>query len=375
MRKNLRPIKFLDLQKINRKPFIKFIIALIRYYRNQNYFINGQAKLNFEKQLCYYTQSKFSLGVGNGLDALTIGLKAAIDCGYLKLGQKILVQNNTFIATYNAVILAGLEPVLFDIDLESLRPTAKILQNIPGTYQGIIITHLYGIPNVNEEILELIKKKKWILIEDCAQSIGAKMNNHNCGSFGLFSAYSFYPGKNLGGIGDGGAICTDDNDIFQTSKIISNYGSSEKYIHNKLGVNSRLDDIQAIFLTQKLQILDQENSIRREQAELYDTLIQNPLISIPFKEKNFESVYHLYVIRVLKNRRESLKNYLKGKNIDTLIHYPITVSKQSWVNKSQVSILQNSEKAANEIISLPIGSHLSQNDIKYIITSINSFRA
>lgn len=374
MRKKLQAIKFLDLQQINRKPFLRFIAALMGYFYNNNYFINGQAKLKFENQLCRYTKSNFSLGVGNGLDALTIGLKASIDCGYLQPGQKILVQNNTFIATYNAVILAGLEPVLFDINLKSLRPNAKILKNMGGTYQGIIITHLYGTPNINEEILELIKKNNWVLIEDCAQSIGAKWNNQNCGSFGLFAAYSFYPGKNLGGIGDGGAICTNKHDLFETSKIISNYGSDEKYIHNNIGVNSRLDDIQALFLTKKIRFLNKENSIRRKQAWMYDNLIKNSLIKIIPKEDNCESVFHLYVIRIIENQRENLRKFLGERNIETLIHYPIPVSKQKWVKTNDESKLNNSEEAAHEILSLPIGSHLSKGEIKYIINTINSFQ-
>tara|TARA_A100001011_G_C14296805_1_gene838805 strand:+ start:1633 stop:2742 length:1110 start_codon:yes stop_codon:yes gene_type:complete len=369
----VKKIKFLDLKKINKKYVLKYIFYLLKYLISGGFYINGSAKTKFEKQLANYLNINHVLGTGNGLDALTIGFKSLIELGYLKENDEILVQNNTFIASYNSIKLAGLKPVLFDLNIKSVIPSVDEIKKVvsPKT-KGLLLVHLYGFNSINDQLIKYLKSNKILLIEDCAQSIGSCYKGKKCGTFGVFSAFSFYPGKNLGAIGDGGAIGSNSIKIIETCRAISNYGSFKKYKHDIFGVNSRLDDIQAIFLSIKLRDLEKENSARRKQAEYYNLNIKNKKITIA--EGLAESIdsYHLFVIKT--NDRTKLMKFLNSNNIESLIHYPITISDQLFIkNEVDHKKLVNSETASKKLLSLPIGSHLNMKEIKLITDVINSY--
>jgi dTDP-4-amino-4,6-dideoxygalactose transaminase len=369
----MKKIKFLDLKKINSRYILKYIYQLFRYLISGGYYINGSAKAKFEIELANYLDVNHILGTGNGLDALTIGFKSLIELDYLNENDEILVQNNTFIASYNAIKLAGLKPVLFDLDIDSVIPTVNQIEKvISHKTKGILLVHLYGFNAIDNKLLNYLKSKNILLIEDCAQSLGSSYNNVKCGTFGIFSAFSFYPGKNLGAIGDGGAIGSNSKEIIEMCRAIGNYGSFQKYKHDVFGVNSRLDDIQAIFLSLKLRYLDQENFLRIKQADYYTKNITNNKIKIVKGLSNSINTYHLFVIYT--KEREKLSKHLDLNGIETLVHYPITISNQLFVKNKNCNLkLHESEKTSQTLLSLPIGPHLKHKHIKLITDVINDF--
>jgi dTDP-4-amino-4,6-dideoxygalactose transaminase len=369
----MKEVKFLDLKKINKKYILKYIFYLLKYLISGGYYINGSAKRKFENQLANYLNINHVVGTGNGLDALTIGFKSLIELGHLKENDEILVQNNTFIASYNAIILAGLKPVLFDLNIDSVIPSIDEIKKVssPKT-KGLLLVHLYGFNSINDQLIKYLKLNNILLIEDCAQSLGSTYKRKKCGTFGIFSAFSFYPGKNLGALGDAGAIGSNSTKVIETCRAMSNYGSFEKYQHDILGVNSRLDDIQAIFLSLKLRNLEKENIIRRKQAEYYKKNITNKKISITEGLTNSIDSYHLFVVKT--DDRNKLIQFLNSNNIESLVHYPITISNQLFVtNQVDHKNLVNSETASKTLLSLPIGPHLSIKQIKLITDIINKY--
>lgn len=362
-------VDFLNLRKINMPIFPLFIWKLARYLFGGGYYINGKAKAQFESNLGDYLGCQNVIGTGNGLDALTIGFMSLVELGYLKKGDRVLVQNNTFIASYNAILFSGLVPVLFDLEKGQALITVNALKNVSlNGIKAVLIVHLYGHASIDSEIINFTKVNNILVVEDCAQSIGTSYNGQFCGTFGVFSAFSFYPGKNLGAIGDGGAIVTQNKELAFICRSISNYGSQIKYFHNYLGINSRLDDIQALFLDIKLKKLKHENSCRITQARIYENNIRNNNIRIIKQPVNSRSTYHLFVIIV--ETRDHFIEYMKSHGIECLIHYPITISEQSFV---KLNGFGNTVDLAKKIVSIPIGSHLTKKQVMFVCEKMNTY--
>jgi len=363
-------IKFLDLQK-NYLAIKDEVDESINKNLFNTQYISGKDKKEFENEFADYIGTKYCIGVANGTDALEIGIQSL----NLNNGDEIITQPNSYIATTLGISYNNVNPVFVDIDPNTLMIDCdKIEEKITEKTKALCIVHLYGcIPNM-DKIMKIVQKYNLLLIEDCAQSHGAIYNNKKVGTFGDIACFSFYPGKNLGCYGDGGAICTNNEDLYNKIKLIHNVGSNIKYYHEVKGRNSRLDNIQAGILRIKLKYLDQNNEKRRENANRYlEKLINCNNIILPQIEEKTVPVWHLFVIRVLDNKRSELQEYLKINNIETLIHYPIPIHKQKAYQEYNSQIYSICEKTSSEILSLPMYPELTFDEIDYISLKITEF--
>ncbi len=357
-------INFLDLKTVNirhenefNKIFNKFI--------NSGRYILGKETENFEKEFAEFCGTKHCIGVANGLDALTLIIKAY---GFGE-GDEIIVPANTYIASILSISVNGVIPVLIEPDLNTynINPE-KTEEKITAKTKAIMVVHLYGQAVKMDKIYQLAKKYDLKIIEDSAQAHGAYYKNKRTGNLGDVSGFSFYPGKNLGALGDGGAITTNNDKLAEKIKILRNYGSKIKYENLYKGYNSRLDEIQAAVLREKLKFLDKDNSRRREIAKFYRENIKNNSIVLPCCDKDETShVWHLFVIRT--NNREKLQNYLAGNNIQTLIHYPIPPHKQKAYKEWNHLSFPVAEKIHREVLSLPISPVMTNEEV-YIVTEV-----
>lgn len=365
-------IKFLDLQKINMSHQNEIEDRILKTFRSGWYLMGEELKL-FEKNLSEYIGAKHAIGVANGLDALRLILRAYIELGFMQEGDEILVPSNTYIASILAISDNGLVPVLVEPDMENYNiDISKIEEKITSKTKGILIVHLYGRVVFSDELLALAKKHNLKIIEDNAQAIGAEWNNTKTGNLGDAAGFSFYPGKNLGALGDAGGVTTNDEELASTIRAIANYGSNKKYVNIYQGLNSRLDEIQAAVLDVKLKYIDSENDIRREIAQRYIAEITNSKITLPQDPTDFkEHVWHLFVIRT--ENRDVLQEYLTENGIQTVIHYPIPPHKQKAYAEWNEMTYPISEKIHNEVLSLPISPVMSQDEITKIIEIINKF--
>jgi len=366
-------IKFLDLQKINLLHQEKIEARMLTAFRSGWYLLGAEVK-QFEENLSAYIGCKHTIGVANGLDALRLIFKAYIELGILQEGDEVIVPANTYIASVLAVTGNNLIPVFvepddttFNIDLE------KIEAAITHKTRAIMVVHLYGRVVFSDVLQALAQKHSLKIVEDNAQAIGAEYNSIKTGNLGDASGFSFYPGKNLGALGDAGAVTTNDDTLATTIRALANYGSAQKYINRYKGLNSRLDEIQAAVLDEKLNHLDAENNIRREIAEYYISNITNPLITLPqIPENKREHVWHLFVIRA--QERDRLHQYLTNHGIQTLIHYPIPIHHQeAYAELSHLS-LPITEAIHKEVLSLPISPVLTNDEMKTIVEVVNSFQ-
>jgi dTDP-4-amino-4,6-dideoxygalactose transaminase len=335
-------------------------------------FLNGKQNSLLKTNLSNLIQVPYVVNCSNGFDSLKLIFSSLIVLNKLKEGDEILVPAFTFIASITSIIKAGLKPILIDIDSTFNIDSSLIEAQITPKTKGILLVHLFGQSSWNSEIELIIKRNRLLAIEDCAQSIGAEYNGLKLGSLGIASAFSFYPGKNIGALGDAGAVCTNDFELYKTVSILSNYGSGEKYHHDLLGENCRMDEIQAGAINIKISkiqfVLDQ----RRKIANQYLTKIVNPKIKLPLLINNSDFNYHawhLFVIRV-KNRK-GLINYLNENNIESIIHYPIPYHHQKFVNSYHK--LPITEKISDECLSIPNHEFLTQNQSEYIIEVLNKF--
>ncbi len=365
-------IKFLDLQKINLQYQEEIEAKLLETFRSGWYLLGNEVK-NFENNLAKYIGSPNAIGVANGLDALRLILKAYLELGQMKFGDEIIVPANTYIASILAITDNRLKPVFAEPDIETYNLDVSKIENLitPKT-KAIMVVHLYGQVCWSEDLVALAKKHDLKIIEDNAQAIGASFNGIKTGNLGDAAGFSFYPGKNLGALGDGGAVTCKDELLAKTIRTIANYGSEEKYVNKYQGLNSRLDEIQAGVLDIKLKYIDKENSKRQEIAQKYCTEIKNDKIILPnFPENNAEHVWHLFVIRT-KNRKE-LQHYFQENGIQTLIHYPIPPHKQRaykyWNNLS----FPITENIHDEVLSLPVSPVMQDDEVAKIIEVINKF--
>ena len=339
---------------------------------NKNYFIHGKECELFEKEFANYCGVKYCIGVGSGLDAIYLILKAM----GIGNGDEVIVPSNTFIATALAVSYVGAMPIFVEpvIDTYNIDPT-KIAAKITNKTKAIIAVHLQGRTADMDEIKKIAKKYNLKVIEDAAQAHGAKYKGKKAGSLADAAAFSFYPGKNLGALGDGGCVVTDDKEIAEKVRALSNYGSDYKYHHIYRGTNSRLDELQCAFLREKLPSLDKWNAARRVIAQKYFKGIKNPLIKLPLaSDKNYEHIYHVFVIRC--DRRDELEKYLNDNGIATVKHYPIPMHLQGAYADLQLKKgdLPIAEEISNTVLSIPMYYGMTEEAVDYVIEKINQFQ-
>lgn len=363
----MKNVPFLDLNRLHQSIREPLDMAYSRVM-NSGWFIMGPELEAFESEFSTYCGVKHCIGVGNGLEALHL-LLIAYSIGP---GDEVIVPSNTFIATWLAVSQCGAKP----IPVEPLRNShnidpERIIEAITVRTKAIIPVHLYGQPAEMDSINSIAKRYNLIVIEDAAQAQGARYKGKRCGSIGHAAATSFYPGKNLGALGDGGAVLTNDDTIADKVKKLRNYGSRIKYEHNIPGYNSRLDELQAAFLRVKLSVLDDWNDKRRAVANKYNQMLIHENILVPFVPECSEPVWHLYVIRTPK--RDELKDHLEQNGIATVIHYPIPPHRQSCYLDYEDRILPIADSLANEVLSLPMFSELDEDEIRYVSNKVIEF--
>jgi dTDP-4-amino-4,6-dideoxygalactose transaminase len=360
-------IPYEDLKILN-KPFIEEYLNILPKVLDSGWYILGKNVEEFEQEFAKYNNSKFACGVANGLDALTIGL-LAFD---FEKGSEIIVPANTYIASIISILNAGLKPILVEPSIDDyLIDVSKIEEKISSKTKAILPVHLYGKVCNMIEIKNIATKYGLKIIEDCAQSHGASINGQFSGTFGDIGAFSFYPSKNLGCIGDGGCILTNDEKLYLKIKALRNYGSHKKYHNDYIGINSRLDEIQAVFLSIKLKSLNKINSRKKEIASIYLEKIKNKKIILPKQSKQEENVYHIFPI--LCETRDDLKEFLQANGVVTEIHYPIAPHFQKgYINLFNESF-PISEKIHSQELSLPISYIHTNQEIEKIVELINKY--
>ncbi len=363
-------IPFLDLKSINSKHKAELLLACEKVI-DSGWYVMGQELSAFEKEFSQYCGTRYCLGVANGLDALTLVLRAWKELGKLNVGDEVIVPANTYIASILAISENELVPVLVEPDSETLNLCVQnIAKAITPKTKAILPVHLYGLICPMKDIMELAKDYNLLVLEDCAQSHGAMLENKMAGSWGNAAGFSFYPGKNLGALGDGGAITTNDEELYTVLLALRNYGSFRKYENEFIGQNSRLDEIQAAILRVKLKYLDEETKYRQKVAAIYNSNIANPVIKKPTYSDSKRHVYHLYVIQT--DHRDALKQYLEENKVMTLIHYPIPPNLQKCY-EGEFDHFSSTEKISQNILSLPISPVIKENDILKICTLLNEF--
>lgn len=362
-------IPFLDLAAVNNQYELE-IESAIKKVLKSGWYILGEEVKEFEKEFAQYCGVKHAIGVANGLDALTLILKA-YEIGE---GDEVIVPSNTFIASILAISANGATPVLVEPDIRTYNiDPRKIEEKITEKTKAIMVVHLYGQAANMNAIRAIAKKYNLKMIEDAAQAHGAIYNGKRVGSLGDAAGFSFYPGKNLGTLGDGGAITTNDDELAEKLRALRNYGSREKYKNLFKGVNSRLDEIQAAILRVKLKYLDKDNEKRRRIAEYYLNNIRNEKVILPLIENGdrFSHVWHLFVVRV--NDRERFQAYLNENEIQTVIHYPIPPHKQKAYQEWNNYTFSISEQIHQTVISLPISPVLSFEDVQKVVEVVNRY--
>ncbi len=335
---------------------------------DKNWFIQGKECSEFEKEFAAWNGNKYCVGVATGLDALYLSLKA-LEIGE---GDEVIIPSNTFIATALAVSYSGAKVVLVDPDPVTYNLSDQDLENVvTDKTKAIIPVHLYGQTAEMDSVLEFAKKHKLRVIEDCAQAHGATYKGKKAGCFGDVGCFSFYPGKNLGALGDGGAIVTNDEELASKIRALGNYGSYQKYNHVYKGTNSRLDEMQAGFLRIKLKHLDEYNLERNKVAVRYCTEINNSKIVLPQIGKNRTHVWHIFA--VMCEERTKFINYLKENGIETAIHYPIAISEQKAYENDKLMKLPIASKIAAEEVSLPMYIGMTREEVDYVIKIVNAY--
>lgn len=404
-------IKFLDLQKINAQYSTELKQAATQVI-DSGWYLQGMQVKQFEQNLAKYIGVRHAIGVGNGLDALRLIFKAYIEMGIMREGDEVIVPANTYIASILAITDNKLIPVLIEPDINTYNLDISLIEQfITKKTRAIMVVHLYGQVCWSEELYNIAQKHNLKIIEDNAQAIGAEWKGKKTGSLGDAAGFSFYPGKNLGALGDGGAVTTNTTKLAILIRALGNYGSKQKYVNEYQGLNSRLDEIQAAFLNIKLKYLDTANQRRNETAKYYLKNITNPNIVLPLSPaflktksqssliehhtsniqhqtlkveqprrfalqrhmstNNLSHIWHLFVIR--HPMRNKLHQYLSENGVETLIHYPIPPHKQiAYKNLADLS-LPITEKIHNEILSLPISDTMSTDDSQLVVNVINNF--
>ena len=398
-------IKFLDLQKVTAS-FEPELSSAINKVLRKGWFIFGEETSSFESEYAAYIGSRHCIGTANGLDALRLILKAYIEIGVMTEGDEIIVPANTFIATILAITDNRLKPIFVEPDIYTYNIDPSLIEKaVTDKTKAIIVVHLYGQACWQDDLKQIANRHDLRIIEDNAQAVGAMVAFHGSaagvpekasltykrtGSLADASGHSFYPGKNLGAMGDGGAVTTNDDDLASAIRSIANYGSVSKYVHDYKGLNSRLDEIQAAVLRVKLPRLDSDNQLRRVIAYHYTANIRNPQVILPVIYNpdsgkrdldshtpdailnTLSSVWHLYVVR--HPERDRLRQFLEEKGIETLIHYPVPPHKQRAYTEYSSLELPVTERIHREALSLPISQVMSLDDAEKVVAAINSFK-
>lgn len=347
---------------------------------NGGWYLQGAENEKFEKDFSEFIGAKHCVGCANGLDALIWIFRAYIEMGVMQSGDEVIVPANTYIATILAITENGLVPVLVEPKPNTLEIDDDLIEShITSKTKAIAIVHLYGRIAYTNKIGELCKKYNLKLVEDCAQSHGCKFEDGRMtGNLGDAAGFSFYPGKNLGALGDGGAMVTNDEELAKAVRALANYGSQRKYVFKYAGRNSRLDEVQAAVLDVKLKYLVEDNAHRKEVAHYYYEHINNPLITLPDLLPDEQNAYHLFPIVVSDGKRDALHDYLAENGVGTVCHYPIAPHKQECYSKETWNVPQLSlpitERLADEELSIPIGPTITMDEVREIVRLINEFK-
>ena len=365
-------IPFLDLKAINKRFEAEFQNRFQQFLDSGYYILGNQVQI-FEEAFANYCGVKHCIGVGNGLDALRLILEGYKILGKLKNGDEVLVASNTYIATIIAIKQAGMVPVLVEGNVSNYNFDIPSLKNsITKNSKAVMPVHLYGQLAPMEEILKIAKENNLLVIEDAAQAHGAKNSEGKlAGNIGNAAGFSFYPSKNLGALGDGGAVTTNDSELAEVLKKLRNYGTATKYVNEFLGINSRLDEVQAAFLNVKLPMVDPDNQRRREIAKKYISEIRNEKINLPTYDNSENHVFHLFVVRV-ENRIDFME-YLTRKKIGCLIHYPIPPHKQQALSEYSHLSFPITEKIHREVVSIPMSPVMTDAEVEKVISVLNDY--
>jgi len=364
-------IPFLDLKAINGQYRDELIDACTRVI-DSGWYVQGTEVNAFEQEFADYCGTKHAIGVANGLDALTLTLRAWKELGKLKEGDEVIVPANTYIASILAITENRLVPVLVEPDLTTYNLCPKNTEAAITKKTGAILpVHLYGQLADMPAIMDIAKRHNLLVLEDSAQAHGASIDGKKAGNWGDASGFSFYPGKNLGALGDAGAVTTNDDELAQILRALGNYGSRKKYENLYQGVNSRLDEIQAAMLRVKLRHLDAEIVARRAVAKAYTDGINNAKITLPSWQNEESHVYHLFVIRT--EQRDALQKHLIEQEVQTLVHYPIPPHQQQAYKERNTESYPVSEMIHQQVISLPIGPTITDEQVAAVIAACNGF--
>jgi len=362
-------IPFLDLKEINAQYREELILAATNVI-DSGWYIQGEQAQCFEKEFADYCGTKYCIGVANGLDALILIFRAYKELNKLKEGDEVIVPANTYIASILAITENRLKPVLVEPDEQTYNLDPKLIeQAITPKTKAIMAVHLYGQLADMPAISKIAEKHELLVIEDSAQAHGASHKGIKAGNWGDASGFSFYPGKNLGALGDAGAVTTNNKELADAIRILGNYGSEEKYKNIYQGVNSRLDEMQAAFLRVKLKYLDAEIDQRRKVAQSYFTGIENPLIKLPGCENCEQHVFHQFVIQT--QQRDKVQKLLLDGGVQTMIHYPIPPYRQNAYQGFFDNKYPKTDKVHNEVLSLPMNPVLKDKEVIEIIRAIN----
>lgn len=365
-------IKFLDIQRITAS-FEPKLSEEVQRVISSGWYLLGDEVEKFEKTFAEYCDSAHCVGVSNGLDALVLILMAWRKMYGWSEGDEVIVPANTYIASILAISRAGLTPILCEPNEEDALIDASLIESLitPRT-RAIMVVHLYGQVCDMNTVCAIARKHELKVIEDCAQAHGALYKGARVGALADAAAFSFYPGKNLGALGDGGAVVTSDRQLALTVRTLANYGSREKYVNQYQGMNSRLDELQAAVLSVKLRRLDADNDRRRQIARRYIRQMDNPLVQMPVVHTWLGHVFHLFTVRC--ERRDELQKHLSAMGIQTLIHYPIPPHKQEAYSELNHLSLPITERIHNQILSLPISPVMTDEEVSRVIEGVNSFR-
>ena len=370
-------VPFLSLHDVTAKYKDEIHEAALRVI-DSGWYLQGKENEVFERNYADYIGTKYCIGCANGLDALIWIYRAYIELGVMQPGDEVIVPANTYIASILAITENGLTPVLIEPNPDTLEiDDSRIEAAITSRTKSILLVHLYGRLAMTDKIADLCKKHDLKLVEDNAQAHGCKYNGKRTGSIGDAAGHSFYPGKNLGALGDGGAVTTNDENLAKAIRALANYGSQKKYVFKYSGRNSRLDEIQAAILDVKLRHLDEDIRLRQQVADFYYEHISNPMVTLPKRLPHDENVYHLFPILVKNGKRDALHDYLAENGVGTVIHYPIAPHKQecyaneAWNTPQQT--LPITESLADEELSLPMSPCLTLEQVEFVVKLINVF--
>lgn len=368
-------IPFLSLKDVTALHGAEINEAVTRVV-NSGWYLQGEENKRFEANYANFIGTKHCIGCANGLDALIWIFRSYIELGVMQPGDEVIVPANTYIATILSITENGLVPVLVEPKLNTLEIDDNLIEkHITNNTKAICIVHLYGRNAYTDKIGTLCKKYNLKLVEDNAQAHGCKhTDGRTTGSIGDAAGHSFYPGKNLGALGDGGAVTTNDDALAEAVRTLANYGSQKKYVFKYTGRNSRLDEIQAAVLDVKLKYLVEDNAHRKQVANYYYDHISNPLITLPDRLPDEQNAYHLFPILVANGKRDALHDYLEKKGVGTVIHYPIAPHKQECYKEWNHKSLPITERIANEELSLPIGPAIKMEEVSEVVSLINQFK-